>query len=265
MGPVKSPKIRLGLIAFLLAALRVLDVAAASASSQAPSELSSLGQSYMNNLKNSVYAASRCMLTPVFGSDQLTVAVSADRIFAARDTVIAVDGELVAENSKSAFRDLLIKHGPNEEISIKLRRSGTELTVKARCMDAKTFYDLVLEASYAASKNDAATCTDKMGQASRVHLLASPGASLAFECAQQSGRLVKPADIARAYYDLRRLLILESAWSSDALSQIRGTILASVDTLQKYNAAFLGEDLKQQYDQAVAASLAITAPSNDRH
>jgi hypothetical protein len=49
-------------------------------------------------------------------------------------------------------------------------------------------------------------------------------------------------------------MILENAWSADALGAIRATILTDVDTLKKSNAGYLGDDLKSQYDQAVAAS-----------
>jgi hypothetical protein len=53
-------------------------------------------------------------------------------------------------------------------------------------------------------------------------------------------------------YDVRRLMIREGAWSADALSSMRGAVLTSVDILHKNNAQMLGDDLKQEYDAAVA-------------
>jgi len=203
------------------------------------------------------------MLTPLFSTDQMTVAVSTDRVFSAGDIIIAVGDDPIDSTAKTPVRDLLMKYGPTETLAIKIRRADKELVVTAKCADAKPFYDLQLEGAFAASKSDFATCADKMTGANRLHNLGAHVQWLAFQCARQAGRMVGSA-LAQGYYEVHRQLILESAWSSDSLGGIRGTILSAVDTLQKNNASLLGDDLKQQYDQALSAknSSPITVSAN---
>jgi hypothetical protein len=225
-----------------------------------------LGQLNMDEYKKPEYAKSRCMISPLLSSDSATVALSVNRVFAGGDTILSIGGTAINESSPTAVRDLLIKHGPNEEVVVKLRRAGKEQAVTAHCSDAKVFYDLVLEASYAASKSDAVTCGDKLREANRLHAFQSSLLWLAFQCDRVAGKLSNPSDLARNFYEVNRVLILESAWSTDAIGRIRGTILEAVNTLQNNNGTVLGEDLKQQYDQAVAAASAqsVAAPKFDR-
>jgi flavin-dependent dehydrogenase len=75
---------------------------------------------------------------------------------------------------------------------------------------------------------------------------------LAFQCGRLAGRIVGPTDQAKAYYEVYEQLIRESQWSADALNRNRGAILTAVEALRKGNAAFLADDLKQQFDQALA-------------
>lgn len=229
-------------------------IAAAPPTTPAPaSYLPQMAQPYLDELKKPQYAVSRCMLTPVFASDSMTVAVSVDRVFSSGDVVVAVGGERVDETAKTPVRDLLMKHGPDETVPITVRRAAKELVVTAKCTDAKPYNDLALEAAFAASKNDAATCSDKMIAARQLHGLNAGHFVLLYQCNRLAGRIPNAADQVRGYYEFNRELIIENSWSSDALGRIRGTILSAVDNLGKPNGnKLLADDLKQLYDQAGA-------------
>ena len=216
--------------------------------------LPQLGQMFVDELKRPEYGISTCMLTPVFASDGMTVAVSADRVFSAGDVVIAVGNEQVDTTAQRPVGSLLNKHEPKDSVQIKIRRADKELIVTAACADTKPFFDLLLEAAFAASKNDAASCADKMNAARGYHALNFKMQQGAYVCAARAGRLVGNPELARGYYEIHRELILENEWSLDALGRIRGTLLSVVDMFQKQNNSLLGNDLKQQFDQAVAAN-----------
>jgi hypothetical protein len=207
----------------------------------------------VEGLKRPEYGVSRCTITPLLASDSMTVAISVDRVFSAGDVVMAIGNDPVDPTAKTPVRDLLMKHGADETVPVKVRRGDKEMVVSAKCTDAKPFNDLVLEAAFAASKNDAAACADKMNAARQLHAIGFPMMFLAFQCARISGRLSNPADVARSYYDTYRTMLLANTWSPDALSRIRSDMLLAVDALKKSNAALLADDLKQQYDQALAA------------
>jgi hypothetical protein len=215
-----------------------------------------MGQAAVEEFKKPEYAGSRCVLSPVYASDGMTVALSTDAVFSAGDTIVSIGGEPLDATSKHAARDVTMKHGPTEKVQVKIRRSAHELTVTAQCADAKPFYDAMLEAGFAASKGDFGACADRVAEARRLHPLSYPHANLGFNCNLQAKRFANLENASQAYYELYRLEILQSAWSSDALGNIRGQILTAVDKLQKNKAAFLGDDLKRQYDDAVAASAA---------
>ena len=116
--------------------------------------LAKLGQNNIEGLKKPEFAQSRCMLSPDFGADYVTVAVSRDRVFYSGDVLVSIGGENLDPTVKTTVRDVLAKHGPEETVAVKLKRAGADVTVNAKCTDAKAYYDLVLEASYAASKGD---------------------------------------------------------------------------------------------------------------
>ncbi len=223
--------------------------------------LSQLGQQAVDELKKAEYGVSRCAMHTAFATDGLTVAVSADGEFFAGDVVIAVAGEKVDVATRWPVRELLKKHGPNEIIPIKIRRAAKDKVITVKCMDVKPYFTLILEAGYAASKNDPATCADKMNAARNLAPLSAASMNLAYKCADFARRLT-PADQAHGLYDINREWILENEWSSDALSKLRGTILSAVDWLQKNNASLLGDDLRQQYEQALSAKAPATAASN---
>jgi hypothetical protein len=224
------------------------------ASAPTPAEvLRKLGQGAVDELKKPEYADARCALSPLLASDGMTVALSTDAVFSAGDTILSIGGEQLDTTSKHPVVDVLKKHGPTDKLQLKIRRSGHELTVSAQCADAKPYFDAMLEAGFAASKGDFGTCADKVGEARRLHVLNFAAARLSFNCNAQAKRFANLADTSHAYYELYRLAILQAAWSSDALGSVRGTILEAVDKLQKNNAAFLGDDLKRQYDDAVSA------------
>jgi hypothetical protein len=196
----------------------------------------------------------------------MTVALSTEATFSAGDTILSIGGEQLDATSKHPVFDVLAKHGPTERLEVKLRRSGHEFTVTAQCSDARPFFDAMLEAAFAASKGDFGTCADKVMDARRLHALAFAGANLGFNCKLQAKRFVNLSDAPQAYYEVYRLMVLQSAFSSDALSNIRGTILEAVNKLQKSNSAFLGDDLKRQYDDAVVrtstqSTVATLAPT----
>jgi hypothetical protein len=255
------------LICLCASALLLVRVNAATVPSASPSPLPSMAQSYLDELKKPEYAAARCILSPVMSSDAMTVAISGDHIFAAGDTIIAVGGDQVDLNEKNPVRALLMKHGGDEAVQVKLRRADKELAVTAKCTNAKPAFDLLLEAAYSASKNDAATCSDKMNAMRQLHALYASQMSLAFQCTRIAGRFSNAADLARGYYEVNREVIVENAWSPDALGRIRGTILTAVDNLKKPNGSpLLADDLKAQFDQALAAkSQPATASASTGH
>lgn len=215
--------------------------------------LPDLAQRFLDELKKPEYGASRCMISPGLASDQMTVGVSVDRVFSAGDVIVAIGSDPVDAAAKTPVKDLLVKHGVDETVPIKIRRAGAELIVAAKCTDSKPFYDLELEGVFAASKNDAVTCVDKLNAAKQLHVMNFPPMFLAFQCAKIAGKIPNSGDQARGYYEAYRMMVLLNLWSSDALSRIRGDILTAVDALKKGNATLLADDLKQQYDQAVAA------------
>lgn len=240
-------------------------LAAVPETPQTPTGLALLGQQDLDELKKPEYAASRCMLTPDFGSDGMTVAASSDRIFSPHDQVVAVAAEPVVANAKNAVRTLLIKHGPNEVLAITIRRAGSVQAITAQCADAKPYFELLIAASLAASRSDAAACADRMAEAARLHTPSSTSLGLAFQCASQAGR-ISAADVHRRYYEIYRLLILESAWSLDALDRIRTTVHGAFDHLLENGAPQFADDLKRLYEQSVAAASHANdaAPSNHR-
>jgi hypothetical protein len=181
-----------------------------------------MGQRDVEEMKKPQYAGSRCMLSPLFASDGMTVALSTDAVFSAGDTILSVGGEPLDATSKNAARDVLMKHGPTEKVQVKIRRSDHELTVTAQCADSKPAYDALLEAAFAASKGDFSACADKVAEARRLHALNYAYANLGFNCALQAKRFGSLANVSQAYYELYRLQILQAAWSSDALGNIRG-------------------------------------------
>jgi len=159
---------------------------AIAATPQELENLAQLGTKNVEALKAPEYAKSRCLLSPTFGANYVTVAMSSDRTFSAGDTVSAIAGEPLDPTNKTTVRDVLMKHTPEETVPVNLKRAGRDLTVNARCTDAKPFYDLVLEASFAASKKDPSACADKLDEAARLHALAFPGAWLWFQCKEMS-------------------------------------------------------------------------------
>jgi hypothetical protein len=238
------------------------NAAQTSQAAPATNTVAQIGQQQLEFLQKPELAVSRCTISPVFESDGVTVAVSTDRMFSAGDVVLAVGDETLDPSSKTPLRDIFMKHRPDEAVSIRLRRAGKDLTVAAKCMDAKPLNDLWLEAAYAASKNDAATCYDKMQAAARLHALNTGAMWLSFQCGVRAGRITGSSAQGQGYYEVHREMILEAQWSADALGRVRGTVLGAVDNLQKNNESMLGLDLKQQYDQALAnASVVSAAPS----
>jgi hypothetical protein len=239
----------------------------ATAQSTSPAQtnpLPRIAQQWVDELKKPGYAASTCMLSPVFASDGMTVAVSADRVFLAGDMVVAVGDEKVDATAKRPVTDLLMKHGASESVPIRIRRADKELVVTIACIDRKAFFDLLLEAAFAASKNDAATCADKITAARNVHFLSAVVRDFAYECAVAARRIVGIPNQAQAAYEINRELILENEWSTDSLDRIRGRILSVVDRLRKHDNSLLGDDLMQIYDRAVAAKSPTTAAMTSR-
>jgi len=256
--------LKLSLVALTIStAICVGAFAGNSPTTQDSTLLPKIGEPFATEYKKSEYGVSRCMLTPVLESDRMTVALSTDRVFAAGDVFVAVGSDIIDSTAMFPVRDALMKRAAEESIQVKIRRAGKEITVTAKCTDAKVFYDLLLEAGFAASKNDAAGCSDKLRGAASLHALNFSPMHLAFQCGRLAGRIVGPTDQAKAYYEVYEQLIRESQWSADALNRNRGTILTAVDALRKGNAAFLADDLKQQFDQALTAKTQTTASLGD--
>jgi hypothetical protein len=178
------------LVGLSVSVLFSVDAIAATPPSQPASASVTLGQRYLDELKKPEYAVSSCAISPVFASDNMTVAVTADRVFSAGDVVIAVGGEPVDVTSKKPVGDLLLKHAANESVPVKIRRTDKEMIVTASCTDRKAYYDLVLEAAFAASKNDAAACADKMNAARSLHAPNAVAMEFAYFCALNAGRIV---------------------------------------------------------------------------
>jgi hypothetical protein len=240
--------------------------ATSPAAAPPPSGLPEFGRSIVDELKKPEYAVSRCMLTPVLASDQVTVAASVDHVFSAGDVLVAVGDDRIDPTAKTPLRDLLMKHGPTGNISIGVRRGNKELVLTAVCADAKPYFDLLLEAGYAASKNDPAGCADKLDAAKHVHAPNYPLFFLAVRCNVLAGRLAGNSVQSQNLYEMNRELILENKWSPDALGRIRGTLLTAIETLKKSGMAYLGDDLKGQLDEALAGkSPEAAALSNGSH
>lgn len=231
----------------------------------ANSGVADLGSRYVEVFRRPEFEQSRCVLSPIFMSNNRTVALSTDRVFATGDTVLSVAGETLDADAKLPLVDLLKKHSATETLPLNIRRAGKETAIAAKCSDSKPYFDLLLEAAYAASKNDAAACADKMNRA-RTLRGASPWLMIEFsyKCNLQAGRIAQ-IDQARGFYEIYREMILEASWSTDALGRIRGSLLTAVDILRKHNQQLLGDDLKQQFDDAVTASAnapALSARAN---
>lgn len=208
---------------------------------------------WVAELKTPDYAISRCMLSPDLATDNVTVAISVDRVFSMGDVFLEIAGQPLDASAKTPIRDILVKHGPNEELSVKIRRGGDEMIVSAKCTDAKPFNDLLLEGFYAASKQDASGCADKLEAAAQLKILSAWPNFVLYECRYAAER-IPPASAAQGYYDVARRFILEARTSADALAQIRGNMLGAVNDLRNANASFLADDLQKQYDEAVAAA-----------
>ena len=69
--------------------------------------LAQLGQKNLDALKAPEYAESRCMLSPVFGADYVSIAVSSDRVFYAGDVVVSIAGQPLDRLDKHTVRDVL--------------------------------------------------------------------------------------------------------------------------------------------------------------
>jgi hypothetical protein len=241
-------KLRIGLT---LLSVTAAVAALAATTPQQMDNLAQLGQKNVDALKASEFGKSRCMLSPVFGADYVSVAVSGDRIFFSGDVVLSIAGEPLDTTVKTTVRDVLSKHAPDETVPVKLKRAGTEITVNAKCSDAKSYYDLVLEASYAASKKDPSGCADKMDQAEKLHILAYAGSWLAFQCKVAANKITGAA-VTQSYYQVEKQGVEELASSADALDHARVHILTAIDLLRKNQAGFLADDLKEIFDSAVA-------------
>jgi hypothetical protein len=233
-------------------------VATVAATPQQLDSLAELGQKNVDALKAPHFAESRCMLSPVFGADYVSVAVSSDRVFLSGDIVMSIAGERLDPTVKTTVRDVLSKHAADETVPVTLKRAGADITVNAKCTDSKPYYDRILEASYAASKKDPAGCTDKMDQAKELHTLGHAGGWLAMQCKFAAGKLTGAA-ASRSYYEVEKEGIEEIASSADALDHARGQILTDVDLLRKNQAGFLADDLKEMFDKAVAKAQAPTS------
>jgi len=252
--------LRLLLVGVSLSALLGSGVAVAEPASQSDG-LARMGQQLVGELTKPELGVSFCLLSPIFASDNMTVAASFDRVFATGDVFIAVGADPVDPTAKRPVGELLRRHVPGEDIPIKIRRTGAELVVTAKCTDTKPVADALLKAAYAASKNDPVECVDGMSEARRLHALSAAAMNIAYFCAVAARRIVGNPEQARGLYEIHRELILENVWSLDALGRIRGTILSAVDRFRKHNNALLGDDLMQMYDQAVAAKSPTTAMS----
>jgi hypothetical protein len=172
------------LIGLSLSAPLYVDGIAAEASPAAPgSWLAPLGQEFLEEYQKPEYDTSSCLISPIFASDNMTVAVSADRVFSAGDLVITVGDLQVDSTAKRPVSDLVRRFGPQDHIPIKIRRASKELTLTVPCTDKRPFTDLLREAGFAASRNDPATCADKMSEARRLHILGASGMGLAYFCA----------------------------------------------------------------------------------
>ncbi len=235
----------------LFGALAAVSALAAAPTPPQLQTLAKLGQNNVEALTKPEYAQSRCMLSPDFGADYVSVAVSRDRVFYSGDVLVSIAGENLDPTVKTTVRDVLSKHGPDETVAVKLKRAGADVTVNAKCTDAKAYYDLFLEASYAALKGDAAGCSDKMDQARQLHILAYAGNWLNLQCKLISQKITGAA-IAQVYYDFQKQAIEELGSSSDALDQYRGSILSAIALLRKNQAGYLADDLKELFDKAVA-------------
>jgi hypothetical protein len=220
---------------------------------QAPAVRQSSAAILARLLKEPDLAVSRCLLSPDIASDNVTVAVSADRIFEAGDVFQEVDGTALDPKSKNPVRDILLKHPPNGDVSVKVLRHDKTTPLIAHCNDAKAFYDLIIEGLHAGANNDFVGCADKFQSATTFGYLGSLLSWARWDCQKVSGLITSKTSYSLDYYNIMLELIAENKQSADALSRIRGTVLTVIDQLQRQGADSLSMDLKQQLDEATAA------------
>jgi hypothetical protein len=204
-------------------------------------------------LKAPDYGVSRCNLSPLLSLDQVTVAVSSDRLFSVGDRILEIGGIPLDAASKTPVKDLLMTHASTDSLSVKVNRHGRPIDLMAQCSDTKPLIDLLLEALYAASKLDAQTCATKLEAAAQLHALDYRFAWLSYDCRRAAGR-VTADEQPRQFYEIQRLAILQAKASADSLSSLRAQILTAVNNLHQSPAGYLADDLKQQYDEAVASA-----------
>jgi hypothetical protein len=229
-----------------------LAVAGAPTTEKKGNGFATLGQRALVAFDTPEHEISRCMISPVLATDGMTVAISVDHVFSADDVIVSISDVKIDIHRKHPVLAVLMTHQADELLPVGIRRGGKETIVLAKCSDSKPYSDLLLAASLAASKEDAPTCAEKLLLARQLHAPSYPFKKLGFECSDAAGRITNPSNLAREFYELYRQLVLENAWSRDALSSVRGSILQAVETLQKNNQLVLAQDLKKQYDDAVS-------------
>jgi hypothetical protein len=217
---------------------------AVSTQRQAQSQLGSY-------LKNPDLATSRCMLPPILLPDGLTVAFPGGDHFEAGDAFKAINGTALDASAKRPVLDALMKIPPKSTVSVMFARRGMPLTVTVACVDAKDYYDLVIEATYAAAHNDFATCAAKLQSAASVHILTWVTHFLRWNCQKQIGQVI-PESVPLSYYEIMRQRIAENRYSAGALDDMRGSILIASDWLKSHNADSLAIDLKKLLEDATS-------------
>ena len=117
-------------------------------------------------------------------------------------------------------------HAPDETLAVKLKRAGADVTVNAKCSDSKPYFDLILEASYAAEPPcETGSCADKMDQARKLHTTGERR-----ELVEPSVQIRLPNDsrapqLPQAYYDFQKQAIEELGSSADALDRAAADLL----------------------------------------
>ena len=225
----------------------------AAAPSSPMDNVAAMAERGLTELRKPLYGLSRCRLSITLSADNATVAVAADNLFSSGDLILGIGGAPLDDSSKTPVRDLLLKHGPTDDISVSVRRGKEDKTLSVKCQDAKPYYDAITEGLYAASKHDAGACADKLEAASSMGPLSASVGWFLLSCREGAGRIASNA-LPQQIYEIFRQLVIESKVSPDALGRIRGSVLSAVDTLNKDNANILADDLRKTLDDAVAAS-----------
>jgi hypothetical protein len=223
-------------------------------------DIVTLVQPLFYDLGNPEYLMSRCLLAPVLSSDKRTIAMSRDSTFVVGDRILSVEGQRLSETSDRPLHRILMRYPPDAALTVRVLRAGSELDVKASCIDNRAYFALLRAAATAAVQDDAATCADRMQEVAKMHALGSTWLNVSLNCREKAGRITGAA-MRRGYFEVYQELILENKYSATALEYSRPMVQAAAQYLRMQGNSALAAQLKKQYEDA--AALWLPPPASD--